>query len=156
MLKRSAIAAAILISLSGCASVERYLGPGWEDRADSNPDDKFVLAEGAWQTLNVLDSMQTIHIANAPECYSEGNPVTRALVGEHPSKEKVIAVGIVYGLAHYGISKWLERKENEQGQTSGWRTLRITWHIAGLINKGFSTTRNHSLGLRPLGSECHR
>lgn len=143
-----------ILCLTGCASIERTLGPGWEDRAEQDPEQKFTLSETAWHGLNVVDTLQTLHIANSPECYSESNPLTRSLIGEHPSKGEVIAVGVAYSLVHHLTATWLERKAREHGTQSGWHDVRNGWHIFMLMTKGFSVGRNHAMGLRPDGHGC--
>lgn len=156
-MKRLLVAAIAVASLSGCATVERYIGPGWAERADKDPDDGFVLAESAWHALNAVDVMQSIHIANSPNCFREVGFPTAQLFGDHPSKEEFVVSGIIYSLGYRAISSWLETKEREQEDPDAkdnWRTGRIVWHALTLATKAFTVGRNHANGLRPFGEGC--
>lgn len=142
-----------VLSLSGCASLERFAGPGWADRADADPEQGFTLAEGAWHTLNVVDTAQTLHIASAPECHSEADPLTRTIIGRHPDKSSAVAIGAAYSLAVHYIGRWLRRKD-ASAPDSGWHEARVGFAIVTLGTKTLTVARNHSSGLRPFGSGC--
>lgn len=154
-MKRTLLIVPAILSLSGCVAIHDTLGPGWAERQDRNPDTKFVLAETAWQTLNVLDGMQTIHLANSPECYSEVGFPSQAIMGSHPDKRSVVLTTLAYAVGYRFVSSWLEHKEHgqvEEEARDGWRSVRAGWHTLSLITKGFVVARNASRGLRPLSS----
>lgn len=141
----------VLSTCAGCSTVSHYVGPGWADRMDNEPEQKFILAETAWHTLNALDTMQTVHIASSPECFSETNFMTREIIGEHPSKGEAIAVGVVYSLAFHYVGRWLKRKAEDD---SDWQSVRTGWTVFSLASKIFTVGHNHAIGLRPNGSGC--
>lgn len=143
----------LIAGLTGCSSVQHYLGPGWAERMDSDPQQKFVLAESAWHTLNAVDTMQTLHAANSPECFSEADPLTRSIIGEHPNKAEVVAIGLAYSVAYRFIARWLARKAADEPE-SGWADARVGFHIIGLGTKAFTVARNHAIGTRPFGRGC--
>lgn len=152
------MAAVLLVAIlmaSGCASLgpERNLTPQQQER------ENFMLAEAAWQGLNVIDTAQTVHLAREPACYREVNPMTKAVIGEHPSEAKAVAIGVIYGWGHKRISDWLERKDhvNEFGEhDSPWVIAKVSWHAIGLVTKAVTVANNHRIGLRPFGGGCPR
>lgn len=165
---RIPLLAASIITLSGCALIMPI--------EESNlPVRRYADAELAWQVANVVDAFQTLHIADSRRtddqmaalhnagvtpnryCYEEGNPFTRMLIGEHPSKRSVILSSALFAVGHYYVSAWLEKKDtlNEQGQhNSPWYVAAIAWHAVGLVTKGATVVSNHSIGLRVGGSGC--
>jgi hypothetical protein len=151
---RLVISAIALLMFSGCSTLQYYAGPGWAERRDSNPDDKYVMAETTWHALNVLDTAQTLHVAAAPECYHEADPLTRTIIGKHPGKGEVAAIGAAYSLAVHYIGKWLKRKADDGGPDSGWNEARAGFHILAIGSKLVTVSRNHAIGLRPFGSGC--
>lgn len=140
---------------SGCASVQHYAGTGWADRMDHNPEDKYVIAESTWHALNVLDTAQTLNIASSPECFSEADPLTRSIIGKHPGKSEVVAIGVAYSLAFHYIGRWLKSKA-EEDPDSGWVDARAGWTVLSVGTKALTVGRNHAIGLRPFGSGCGR
>ena len=108
-------------------------------------------AEGAWQALNAIDMAQTDHAARAGSCFSEQDPLSRALVGEHPSQAEAAALGLFYATGHNLVSRWLDRKVEADAST-GWHQVRAAWHILGIGYKTALVARNHEIGLRIGGS----
>ena len=110
-------------------------------------------AELAWQTLNVVDAGQTQHIASAPACYQEADPLSVLLMGKHPSNGEAAGVFVLYAAGHLVVSKALEKKA-ESGSRS-WKAAEIAWHVLSLVTKTAYVAHNHKLGLRPFGKGCH-
>jgi len=163
---RAAIACTLALSASGCA----LLMP-----IEDQPVSRYHTAETAWQVMNVIDAGQTLHLAKAQRtddqmaawkaqhitveraCFREANPMTRALIGEHPSEAKVALSSILFTIAHYEISAWLESKDtlNEWGEhNSPWYVAAVTWHTVGLATKFLTIANNHNIGMRVGASRC--
>lgn len=151
---RHIIVAIILTLLSGCSSLNYYAGPGWAERRDSNPEDKYVMAETTWHALNVLDTAQTMHIASAHECFSEADPLTRSIIGKKPDKSSVLAIGAAYSLIMHYAGRWLKFKAESSDPDSGWKEARAGFHAFALGTKLLTVGHNHAIGLRPFGSGC--
>jgi hypothetical protein len=118
-------------------------------------------AELAWQALNVADTVQTLQVAQHPQCWREANPLSRALIGEHPSSGEVGVLMVTYAYTHAAISTWLDAKtraaiDNDSGARGAWYTGRIIWHVAGLLTKGTTVANNANLGLWPNGAHCDK
>lgn len=99
-------------------------------------------SEWAWQVLHAVDTAQSIHIARAPECFYENAPLTRTIVGKHPSEAEVAAIMVGYSLLHTYLTDRLEG-----------RWLR-TYQVVSFINSARNVANNHRIGLRPFGSGC--
>lgn len=82
------ITLALLFLLTGCAS-------------DWTRTDTFN--EVTWQVLNVVDAKQTANIQHHPGVY-EADPLSRKLLGLHPSTSGSYQVMATYALSHYLIS----------------------------------------------------
>lgn len=116
--------------------------------------------EIAWQSLHAVDTYQTMNIARNPDCFREADPLTRAIVGEHPSTGEVAAVMVAYSLGHWYVSRYLDRKVDESSATDANRgtlyVLRAAWIVGGLFGKAVVVGRNNALGLGPLNyEECN-
>lgn len=108
-------------------------------------------AQATWHTLNLIDMGQTDHLARAPDCYSEGNPITKALIGEHPQRAEAAAVGIAYAAGYHFVSRWLDEKVEERPRM---RYLRTAWHVLSIGTKAAIVARNHDHGLRVGSASC--
>lgn len=109
--------------------------------------------EQSWQTLNAIDFAQTVHIARAPECFKEGDPITRSFIGSKPQTGEVVAYGALWALTHYWTNRWLEGKV-EQTDSKVWRGVWRGWQASTLFLSASAVQGNHKLGLRPLGEGC--
>lgn len=97
-------------------------------------------AEGIWQAENLIDTIQSIHGAVEDQCYVEGDPIERPIVGAHPSAAGVVGVGLGFALAHYGISRWLLDHDHPK----------IAWafQLVSIANTSYSIGHNYSVGIR--------
>jgi len=80
----------IALVLSGCATLRE-------------PD------ESAWQTMHVIDTIQTVHLVSDSR-YKEVESAW--LIGAHPSDETVLAWSMGTALAHAGITHLLVQNEH--------------------------------------------
>ena len=111
-------------------------------------------AELTWQAMNVVDLGQTLHIANGVDCYHERNPLTRTLIGRHPSEGAVIGVMVGYSALHFGVSKFLEHQTKTTGRQF-WKVMEGAWHVVSLTTKANTVKDNHDIGLTPFGRGCN-
>lgn len=112
----------------------------------------------AWQALHAVDTYQTIRIAENPECWREADPLTRSLIGEHPSTGEVVAVMLAYSVGHALVSTWLEDRTDAafaagSPNRGAWYIARGAWHVVGLVSKGVTVGRNNNIGLGPINQE---
>lgn len=143
----------MLSTLSGCSllmPVELPNGPG-ETRSSLSP------AEITWHAMNIIDMGQTLNIARRPDCYTEHNFLTRALIGEHPSTQSVIISSVAFSLVYRAASQFIEEHDhiNEDGNhDTPWVLAKYSLNVLGLLTKGTTVFNNYKIGLKPFGSEC--
>lgn len=103
----------------------------------------------AWLALHAVDTIQTYHAAQDPECFAEGNPLTRGLIGEHPSGSEVVAWSVGSAALHIGVAELLLRTDHPR--------LARVWQYVRIADTGQAIVKNHSIGIR-IGSPnrgCH-
>lgn len=61
--------------------------------------------EWVWQSLHLIDTMQTIRIAQHPETLEESNPI----LGRHPSVGSVVAWSAATSVLHYVVADQLDK-----------------------------------------------
>ncbi len=120
---RKAAIILVLVSLQGCAAYNNM-----------SPSEK------AWQALNVVDAMQTLDVARNPRCYKEGNALTSAVIGEHPSEAEVVGFMVAGAVVHYQISRYMERKDAPMWLQKGFKYV-------SLGGKAITVGNNYSRGL---------
>lgn len=91
-------------------------------------------AELSWQALHGADIAMTDHIVN-DDCYNEGAPLTRALIGANPSHADVATWGIGTAALHLGVSHML--KDSHPTAYKVWQAITIV-DTAASIGKGWS------------------
>lgn len=112
------------ISLSGCTALESR-------------------ETHAWLALHAIDTVQTFHAAQEPNCYAEANNITRSLIGEHPSSAGVIAWSIGDAAVHIGVTELLMRTDHP--------TLAKVWQYMRIGFVSSAIAKNHEVGIR-IGS----
>lgn len=122
-IKIASMAAALLLVLTGCAAMSRQ-------------------DERTWQSLHVIDAMQTDRIVG-DQCYSEGHPLTRALVGTEPTHARVAAWAIGGALVHAGVTEALLDADLPRVATA--------WEWVSLADTGVSIEQGWRVGVR-IGS----
>lgn len=119
---------------SGCASTARWV--------EDNPE------EAAWQALHVVDVLQTASGAGDSWCYEEVDKMTRLIIGERPTKDRVYKWGVASAVAHYAVLKAIEGTRFE-------KPIRVF----DMVVKVKVVRGNHSQGVRMhgrnrLANEC--
>jgi hypothetical protein len=116
-------AAALLLALclTGCASLST------ETRVE----------EAAWQALNVVDTAQTVQIAQHPDRYWETGTM-RPFTGRHPSTGEALGWMAAFAVGHYAITNALQDHP----------TLQRFWEAVTLGSKAYVVIGNHSLGIQ--------
>lgn len=107
--------------------------------------------QATWQTLNVIDGAQTMHLAASPECFHERAWLTHSLVGKHPTHAEVTGVMALYAVGYYFASEWLEDKAERGGP---WPAIQHTFHVTSIGYKAAVIVENHDQGNRPFGEGC--
>lgn len=110
--------AVLLLLLTGCASV----------------------GEPVFQTVHLVDTIQTFHGAASDKCYGEADPVTRRLIGSEPSHAGVIAWGVGYAALHYGITRWLTETGHDR--------IATVWEVLTIADTARDVGRNIEIGIR--------
>lgn len=109
--------------------------------------------EIAWQTLNVVDTGQTVTIARNPGAFYEANPALTTFVGAHPTEKQVYVGMAAYALAHAAVSYWLDEKDPGAG---GWHMASVLWGYGTLTEKGLWIRHNVDNGIKPwAGHDIH-
>ena len=93
--------------------------------------------EALFQSVHVVDTIQTINIRHTPNCYERES---RWAIGSEPSASKVIAFMAAGSLSHLVVTDWLVRSGHPnvarmfEGLTIGW--------------SGHDVVGNYRLGIR--------
>jgi hypothetical protein len=107
----------------------------------SNLDEKNTL-EYTWQAMHVIDVLQTANgIAGSNGCVKESDPLTRALIGEHPNKNDVYVWGASIAVLHWFGMKWLDDKMPDSALV----------RVADNVLKFRTVGHNHKQGIRVDG-----
>lgn len=114
----------LVVALSGCTALE-------------------TRESQAWLVLHAVDTLQTYHAAQEPNCYKEGDSITRSLIGSHPSDGEVIAWSLGSAALHLGVTELLLRNDHPK-LAKAWQYVRIGVSLDAVYN-------NHSAGIR-IGS----
>lgn len=94
-----------------------------------------VPAEWAWQTLNLVDVVQTLQIVDHPDQYHELNP----FLGQHPSRDRILLTGTAFAVVHYLVTDHLIKNSSS--------TAVNTWETASIALKLIVIGHNYSIGL---------
>jgi hypothetical protein len=138
----------LLIAMSGCSSL-RFTNPEARN------------AEIAWQAIHVLDTLQTVSIANSPDCLYERNPWAAKVYGSrNPSPARVVATNLVGATLHWTVGSWLDRAtERAFGVESGNRGLlfvgRLSYNGMSIIASSTAVVGNARRGVKmAAGNLC--
>lgn len=101
--------------------------------------------EIAYQALNVIDTGQTISTARNPNVYSEADPITRSIIGAHPTTAHVYEAMAAIAILHAGVTFWLDSHDQGDGP---WHTASLLWQAISLTDKAVIVIRNATL---PIG-----
>lgn len=93
-------------------------------------------SELSYQSLHLIDTLQTLDIARQPGHY-ETNPV----LGRHPSDRAVLAYMAGEALLHVVVSDQLARHD-----APAW--MRAAWHVTSVSMAGNTVRANAQLGLK--------
>lgn len=127
------LALSTLVLLSGCTALETREAQGW-------------------LALHAIDTLQTYHAAQMPNCYMEGDSITRSIIGAHPSDSSVIAWSLAMSGLHLGVTELLLSSDHPK-LAKVWQYMRI-----GVTTSAIA--QNHSVGIRigspnrPSPGEC--
>lgn len=105
-----------------------------------------MYSEAAWQTLNVIDTGQTVTIARQPTVWQESAFGTRELIGAHPSTKAVYEYMASEALVHGAVTFLLDRADPGSGP---WHTASLLWQGSTLGAKGYYVASNFSIGIDP-------
>jgi uncharacterized membrane protein len=134
-------------------------------------------AQTAWQAMNVIDMGQTLHIARSARtdeqmaawaakdftvdryCYQEVNPITRAIIGKHPSQKEAVISSALWAIGHAVATRWLDKRTEQAFATESpnrgaWYVGRISFHAFTLGTKAWQINHNNNFGIKPFGRGC--
>lgn len=100
-----------------------------------------------WQGLHIIDTAQTINGPASDPCYTEVNPLTKKVIGHHPSKEGTYTTMIAFAGLHYLISDWL-KDNGPKWAYVGWQSVTLGATLATLH-------RNDRKGVKLYGDNNH-
>ncbi len=101
--------------------------------------------EVIWQSMNVVDALQSIQIAKQPACYEEVGTPRLLGSGPHPSEGATVGYAGLFAVGHYAISRLLENLvEDSDGD---YRLLQRIWEYSTIFAKGMTISNNARLGL---------
>lgn len=137
----------VVCALAGCTTLRT---PTQTQTQDNFPS---AALETAYQLASAVDYSTTVNLARRPDCYHESIFPTRQFLGEHPSVTGVEAYWAASSVAHYEVSRWLDR-EVDATDSDGWRAARWAWHIATIAVSVRADISNYRIGLRPFGARA--
>lgn len=85
-----------------------------------------TVLQGSLVSLSIIDYCQTLEYVKYPERGIEQNP----LIGEHPTRKRMILFGATTLTIHTGIAYLLPKQ------------YRTTWQMIGVSIEGFNVMRN--------------
>ena len=94
---KQVIALFSVILMTGCVNVKEQL-------ADVHPME-YVAQAGI-----LIDGIQTLQIAEHPECREENNFITRKIIGTNPKKNNVYKWIVGSMVTHFYLFKWIDKK----------------------------------------------
>jgi len=97
-------------------------------------------SEIVWQLINGADVAQTYSMS-IDTCFKEENFLTKAIIGEHPHPDKVLAIGLAWAVGHVFYSSWLENSKMGESTKNIIRMLDFG-------SKGITIATNHQIGIR--------
>lgn len=128
-----------IIFSTGCAST-----------TSSSQDFTFTKEEALWQSLHVVDVLQTRSIAkDTTGCRHESNPITRRLIGKQPNEDGVLIWGVVLGLGHYFLFENIRKDEK----------YRPAYTLTQVFTSYFKFTtvlENEERGISTNGVDCDK
>lgn len=100
--------------------------------------------------LMLLDTAQTVVIAQTPKCLREGNNLASAAFGsDQPSSQRVLLTNALYMVGQWALGAWLDRKA--QG-SNDWGMARRAYQVLTIVGHGWAIKENHRLGIRPFSA----
>ena len=105
-----------------------------------------MYSEAAYDTLTIVDMGQTVTIARNPQITTEVGPLTRNVIGSHPSTKAVYEYMASSALFHGAVTFLLDRADPGSGP---WHTASLMWQGSTL---GFETAivaSNFAIGIDP-------
>lgn len=105
--------------------------------------DEQIAAEWVWQTLNAIDTLQSIQISDNPEIYYERG-IPNLIWGEHPSTVEMAGTMAAFGIIHW----WLTDIIPDHGRLFGieWNPKRsFQYFTIGISSR--QVVLNFSIGL---------
>lgn len=103
-------------------------------------------SEAAWQTLTIVDMGQTVTIARNPQIAKEVGPLTRNVIGSHPSTKAVYEYMASEMLLHGAVTFLLDRADPGSGP---WHTASLLWQGSTLGWEASTVASNFAIGLDP-------
>ena len=95
--------------------------------------------EYSWQAMHLIDVAQTYHaIGEHPHCFEELDPLTKNVMGKHPSKSDILQWGIASSIVHIFLGKWVDKKFKKSGKYI--RSVDTAYKLGTIVG-------NHSRGL---------
>lgn len=104
-----------------------------------------TIQEVSWQALNLVDTAQTLYIADHPAQWQEVGQAG-LFCGNHPSRGGVIATMAAFALLHYAVTVGIE---NLYQQNPDYQVVQRVWQYSNLSYKTYLVANNHRQGIRP-------
>lgn len=104
-----------------------------------------TIQEVTWQALNLVDTAQTLYIADHPAQYQEVGQAA-LFTGNHPTRGAVIGTMAGFALLHYAVTVGIE---NLYQQNHDYEVVQRIWQYTNLGYKTYTVVNNHSMGIKP-------
>lgn len=104
-----------------------------------------TIQEVAWQALNVVDTAQTLYIADHPAQWQEVGEAS-LFCGSHPSRKSVIGTMMLFAVIHFAVTVGIENLVQENPD---YEVLQRTWQYTNLSYKTYTVVKNHAQGIKP-------
>lgn len=111
---------ALLLCCTGCATLPK--------------------AEYAWQSVALVDTLQTVTVAQSPDCLYESDRYAARIYGSpHPGAARVIEVNSALAVIHAGVASFLS--------ALGWTRALDLFEDASLLYSGTAVVHNTRMGI---------
>jgi hypothetical protein len=131
----------LIIGLCSMSKADDYQGPrGFNVKFSTETS----VQEVVWQSLNLVDTAQTLYIADHPAQWQEMNEAW--IVGSHPSRKGVFVLMAGFAVLHYAVTAGIESLVRDNPD---YRVIQRVWEYSTLTDKTYNVVHNHSEGIRP-------
>lgn len=101
-------------------------------------------AEYAWQSLNAIDTEQTVTITHSPCLYESDSRAAWLYGSQRPTTRRVLLTNAALATLHFYAASWIDRHD--------WPAVEWLFYGASFAYSAQAVVHNQRLGIPPVGS----